>query len=297
VVVTTKGLSVLGNGVTVTGGLTVVDTGVYVNGGGMTVNAGGLSVAAGGLTVASNGASVTGGITVHNSGLYVSGGLSVVGDVVATGTVSDRRLKRNITPVIEPLDKVSRLRGVYFNWIADEPTGMHFDTQRHVGIIAQDVQQVLPEIVQETGTGNYLKVDYPGLIPLLIEAIRALDESFGEQKRQSAAQGVVITSLKLDNAELKKGNVELKKDNAELKKDNVELKKDNVELKKVVDEKSAAMDALIRDLRELRSEFAVMKSSLNRHNSAIEALQRVVPTAETVATAAADHRQGKAAAI
>ena len=45
-----------------------------------------------------------------------------------------------------------------------------------IGVLAQDVQKVLPEIVDEIEGGKYLGVDYPALIPLLIEAIRELDD-------------------------------------------------------------------------------------------------------------------------
>ena len=73
--------------------------------------------------------------------------------------------------------------GVYFSWKQDKETetsGLIFDTKRHVCVIAQDVQKVLPEIVHElssssTSSKKYLGVNYVEMVPLLLEAIRELD--------------------------------------------------------------------------------------------------------------------------
>ena len=54
---------------------------------------------------------------------------------------------------------------------------MKLDRERHVGVLAQDVQSVLPEVVEKKGIGGkYLGVDYSSMVPLLIEAIHDLDE-------------------------------------------------------------------------------------------------------------------------
>jgi len=95
--------------------------------------------------------------------------LHVVGDIVYTGTItdiSDERLKQNIAPVKNATSKIQQLRGVYFN-MTDTPD------QRDVGLIAQDVQAVLPEAVRVVDPENgYLGVAYPSVIPLLVEAIK-----------------------------------------------------------------------------------------------------------------------------
>lgn len=80
---------------------------------------------------------------------------------------SDVRLKENITPVINSLEKVAQLNGVNFNWK---------DTGRYdLGVIAQDVEKVAPEIVVTMENG-YKAVDYPKLSALLIEAVKDLQE-------------------------------------------------------------------------------------------------------------------------
>merc|ERR1712118_306680 len=123
-------------------------------------------------------------MTIHHGGLQITGGLTVYGGVYVedTGiistagiTTSDQRLKTGIIPLPSPLSKVSKLRGVYFSWIKDGPEDLKFDDRRHVGVLAQDVQEVLPETVDEIDGGKYLGVDYPALIPLLIEAVKELN--------------------------------------------------------------------------------------------------------------------------
>merc|ERR1712118_571360 len=123
-------------------------------------------------------------MTIHHGGLQITGGLTVYGGVyvedtgiisTAGTTTSDQRLKTDIIPLPSPLSKVSKLRGVYFSLIKDGPDDLKFDDRRHVGVLAQDVQEVLPDAVDEIHGGKYLGVDYPALIPLLIEAVKELN--------------------------------------------------------------------------------------------------------------------------
>jgi hypothetical protein len=104
--------------------------------------------------------------------------LHVIGDIAYTGNiydVSDLRLKENITPLTNAIEKVSALRGIYFNLKGESPD------QREVGVIAQEVEAVLPEVVSEDAEG-YKSVDYSKLTPLLIEAIK------GQQAQIEALQ-------------------------------------------------------------------------------------------------------------
>ena len=79
---------------------------------------------------------------------------------------SDRRLKDNITPIQDALSKIVELSGVNFNWKSGARAG-----QADVGVVAQEVQGVLPEAVHTDASG-YLSVDYPKLVPLLIQAVK-----------------------------------------------------------------------------------------------------------------------------
>ena len=79
---------------------------------------------------------------------------------------------------------MNKLNGVYFKWIQDEPNGIMFDDKRHVGVIAQEVMAVLPEVVMDIHDGKYMGVDYASMMPLLIEALRELNDML-EQGIQS----------------------------------------------------------------------------------------------------------------
>ena len=81
---------------------------------------------------------------------------------------SDARLKTNVQTITSPLDKVLALRGVTFNWKAG-------DSQKtYIGLIAQEVEQVLPELVAIESDG-YKSVAYINIIPVLIGAIQELE--------------------------------------------------------------------------------------------------------------------------
>lgn len=92
---------------------------------------------------------------------------------------SDARLKTDIVRLKHPLEMVSKLRGVYYSWtqdlLASKNTTFDFSKDRQVGVIAQDVQRVLPEAVQPIFDDEYLGVRYHMLIPLLIESVQELD--------------------------------------------------------------------------------------------------------------------------
>jgi hypothetical protein len=176
----------------VTGGISVTTAGMSVTGG-MTVQNSGFSVT-GGLTINNNGAfilggmAVTGGASVQIGGMYITGGLTVQGGLTVfgntylefTATTSDRRLKQDISPLKNSLSKVTKLRGVYFKWTKNGPSGDKVDSDRHLGVIAQDVQAVFPDIVDTIHDGQYLGVRYSELIPVLIEAVRELDDQISE---------------------------------------------------------------------------------------------------------------------
>lgn len=111
------------------------------------------------------------GATKHQFGgdTKVTGVLtaSTVTAANVTGT-SDRRLKRAIEPLSDALATVKRLRGVRFSWLGDD------SGRRDVGVIAQELQDVLPELVFEGADGN-LSVAYANLTAVLIEAIKEQD--------------------------------------------------------------------------------------------------------------------------
>jgi hypothetical protein len=94
-----------------------------------------------------------------------AGQLSATGDIIAYSG-SDRRLKDNITPIPDALNKVLSISGNTFDW--NEKSDKEGSD---VGVIAQEILEVLPEVVTTRDTG-YLAVRYEKLVPLLIEAIK-----------------------------------------------------------------------------------------------------------------------------
>jgi len=119
--------------------------------------------------------------------LIVDGGVGVALDVHAGGDVvayasSDVKLKDNIEVIEDSLDKISEIRGVKFDWNEESPDWAQ-ERGHDVGVIAQEVQKVLPEIVTER-TNGYLGVDYKRIIPLLIESIKELKQEVEDLKKK-----------------------------------------------------------------------------------------------------------------
>jgi hypothetical protein len=114
--------------------------------------------------------------------------LAVGGAITATGEItafsSDARLKTDVTPLTDALKKLQSLHGVRFSWTDQaKDLGVSFKNQTDVGVMAQDVERVLPEAIRpapfDTDTSgnsisgeNYLTVQYEKLTVLLIEAVK-----------------------------------------------------------------------------------------------------------------------------
>jgi hypothetical protein len=126
----------------------------------LTVVAGDLKITAGSISVGGN---------IANSA--TDGRIDASNDIVAFST-SDRRLKENINNIQNPIEKILKLNGVEFDWIKE-----HFDIHGYdgndVGVIAQDLKDVLPQALRINDSGYYA-VRYEKIIPLLIECIKEL---------------------------------------------------------------------------------------------------------------------------
>lgn len=110
---------------------------------------------------------------------------SILGNLWVNGTTyaSDGRYKKNIEPLQESLEKVLQLQGVSYEMKADEFPKEHFDTATQVGLIAQDVEKIVPEVVTE-GPNGYKAIDYAKLVPLLIESIKAQQAMLQKQQEE-----------------------------------------------------------------------------------------------------------------
>ncbi len=120
------------------------------------------------------------------------------GDGINYGSPSSIRWKSDIRPIDDPLNKVMSLRGVYFNWDA-EHGGEH-----DVGMIAEEVGEVLPEIVEYEADGKYTSgMDYSKLTPLLVEAVKELKgENDRLKERVEALERTIHQLAKVKELEL-----------------------------------------------------------------------------------------------
>ena len=124
--------------------------------------------------------SKTEGALIVDGGVGIAGALNVGGDVVAYAS-SDERLKDNIELISNPIEKVQSLKGVTWNWNdnADELQ----QSLPNVGVIAQDVEKVLPQLVTDRDNG-FKGVDYAKLTGLLIEAVKDQQKQIDELKNK-----------------------------------------------------------------------------------------------------------------
>lgn len=111
--------------------------------------------------------------------------LDVVGDVRATTFIStsDARLKKDVTPLENALELVTKLHGVHFNW--KKPNS---DAQKglQMGLIAQEVEKVFPELVFKDAQG-FKAVNYSALVAPLIEAVKDLKHSIADLETENTA--------------------------------------------------------------------------------------------------------------
>lgn len=160
-------------------------------------------------------------ITVLNSNGNVGVGttspaqkLEVSGKIKSNGIneTSDIRYKKNIIRIPSALDKTLSLSGVNYYWKKEEYPGKNFDSRLQMGLIAQDVEKIIPEVVL-TDPDGYKSVEYSKIVGLLIEAIKEQQKTINEL--QSA-----ITDLKIEN---RSEILKIQKELALLKTANAEL--------------------------------------------------------------------------
>ena len=159
-----------------------------------------------GLTFAENGAvtvfydnslklaTTTNGIHIQNGGLGVGtdagatdGEIRATGDITAFYT-SDQSLKENVKNIENPLDKINQINGVTFDWTDDyiESQGGnddYFMRKNDVGVIAQEVEKVLPEVIGTRANGTKA-VKYDRIVALLIEGIKDLNKQVSDLKTE-----------------------------------------------------------------------------------------------------------------
>jgi prepilin-type N-terminal cleavage/methylation domain-containing protein len=138
------------------------------------------------LTINPIGATVqisNGAITTNPSNTTIaSTTIALNGSVTANGMAvsSDRRLKKNIQPLTNALENIRQMRGVTFEWI-DPNRGQ----DENIGLIAQEVEQVYPQLVKYDPKG-YKSVNYMSLVSPLIEAVKTVDQNCTDTQAKNA---------------------------------------------------------------------------------------------------------------
>ena len=139
-----------------------------------------------------NNLNVMGRLTLGSSSIDVEYELDVSGDIHCTGTLfadSDIKVKKNLVPLHNALDKLSNLNGYYYHKKGEEE-----DSLKHIGVIAQEVEEEYPELVS---SNTHIKsVNYDGINAILIECVK----------------------------ELRKENLDIRKENLEIKRELEEIK-------------------------------------------------------------------------
>jgi len=111
------------------------------------------------------------------------GGIIASDNIIAYGSPSDARKKENVVPIENALEKVTKLRGVEFDWKEDTDEWQYTKIKHDIGFIAQEVQAVEPTLVREGGDG-FLGVRDRGIPALLVEAVKELKQQLDDAKAE-----------------------------------------------------------------------------------------------------------------
>jgi hypothetical protein len=137
------------------------------------------------FTVKNNGNTrISGSLAVGNlTGSAVVGRIDATNDVVAFST-SDIRFKENINPINNALDKIDEIGGYTFDWKTNqELVSLHGHSGHDVGVIAHEIESILPEVVTTRDNG-YKAVKYEKIVPFLIQCIKELKDEIRDLKSQ-----------------------------------------------------------------------------------------------------------------
>lgn len=141
------------------------------------------------------------GIGVAPSGSYK---LEVNGKIKTNNIneTSDIRLKKDIVTIDNALDKVNQMRGVYFNWRTDEFKDRKLDSTNQIGVIAQEVEKIFPQVVG-TDKDGYKSVEYSKLVAVLIEAMKEQQKTINNLQSAVGSLKTDVSGLKTENKTLK----------------------------------------------------------------------------------------------
>jgi len=105
------------------------------------------------------------------------GDATFIGTVTTLGSLSDANTKINIEKIPDALDKVTKISGVFFDY-KDEFVKNEMMSKKQVGLIAQEVENILPEAIHIKDGKKYIEYDF--IIPLIVEALKELNEKIND---------------------------------------------------------------------------------------------------------------------
>lgn len=174
----------------------------------------------GGAPVASRKLFVNGDVGIASaSGLYF--GNTLVCSITGCTSASDERLKEDVRPLENSLEKILKLEGVSYNWINKEV----FGNKKQIGFLAQDVEKVFPEVVVTNETTGFKSIAYDHLVAPLIEAFKELVSMIISSEELANKNSRQISSLNEKIAQLENENKKLMQENALKSKELDELEK------------------------------------------------------------------------
>jgi hypothetical protein len=162
---------------------------------------------------------VNGDVNIAAASALRFGGTSVCTSAGCTA-VSDVRLKENIQPLENSLEKILQLQGVEY----DYRDKAKFGDKHQIGVIAQDTEKVYPEVVVTDKKTGFKAVAYDHLVAPLIEAVKTLYNRIVGLEDNQAAQARQIANVEASNADIDIKIRNLESENAQLKQENKKIK-------------------------------------------------------------------------
>ena len=134
--------------------------------------------------------------TSPNQPLVVNGNIRVSGAIAEN---SDGRLTQNIVPLTGTLSKLDQLRGVSFEWDHSAASIGNKEGEKSIGMIAQELQKVYPELVvaSKNGGHEYLSIDYGKFTVVLLQALKELQSQI--DATQDQIQGQIQLTKELES--------------------------------------------------------------------------------------------------
>lgn len=153
--------------------------------------------------------------------------------------ISDKKFKKDVRPLEGALDQVLALEGVRYDWKKERFADLAFEKREQIGMIAQEVEKVVPELVSKAkgpkGKEDFKGVSYAKVVPLLIEAIKEQQKQIDSLRKEASGSGSEAPGRK-SLKRIEERNEALEAENEELRQKQKSLEKRLQKLEKKVDQ-------------------------------------------------------------